>query len=123
MWPLVLYAAFVLALVAGMITTSYVLGQHHSDKATIQPYESGIVTSGPTYVRYGAHFYLVALFFVVFDIEAAFLLAWAVAAREAGWWGYWGVVSFIAVLSIILIYAWKERVLDWGNEVGRRKNA
>lgn len=123
MWPLVLYAALVLVIVAGMIVTSYVLGQRHSEKATVQPYESGIVTSGPTYVRYGAHFYLVALFFVVFDIEAAFLLAWAVAARESGWTGYWGVVSFVIILSVILVYAWKQGVLDWGNMTGRSKNA
>ncbi|WP_447987550.1 NADH-quinone oxidoreductase subunit A [Nitrospira sp. Nam74] len=95
---------------------SYVLGQRHWAPATGTPYESGIVSEGSARVRLSARFYLVAMFFVVFDLEAVFLFAWTVAAREVGWAGYWEVVLFIGVLLASLIYLWGVGALDWATE-------
>ncbi len=114
LWPLALYFAVVLLLVAGMIGLSYVLGEHHRDRATGDPYESGIVSTGSARLRISAKFYLIAMFFVVFDLEAAFIFAWAVALREAGWSGYIEALIFIAVLVATLVYLWREGALDWG---------
>jgi NADH-quinone oxidoreductase subunit A len=114
LWPLAVYFAAVVVLVAGMIGLSYVLGEHHKDRATGEPYESGIVSTGSARVRLSAKFFLVAIFFVVFDLEAVFIFAWAVAARELGWVGYAEVVVFIAVLLAALIYLAREGALDWG---------
>src|SRR5512136_1618354 len=97
-----------------MIGLSYVLGEHHKDRATGEPYESGIVSTGSARVRLSAKFFLVAMFFVVFDLEAVFIFAWAVAARELGWVGYAEVVVFIAILLVALIYLAREGALDWG---------
>ncbi len=119
LWPLAVYFAAVVVLVAGMIGLSYVLGEHHKDRATGQPYESGIVSTGSARVRLSAKFFLVAMFFVVFDLEAVFIFAWAVAARELGWVGYAEVVVFIAILLAALIYLAREGALDWGSS--RRK--
>ena len=113
--PLLVYAALVAVVTATMLA-SYVLGQRHRDPGTGTPYESGIVSEGSARVRLSARFYLVAMFFVVFDLEAVFLFAWAVAAREAGWAGYWEVVIFIAVLVAALIYLWRVGALDWATE-------
>ena len=114
LWPLTLYFVVVLALVGGMIGLSYLLGEQHRDRATGDPYESGIVSTGSARLRVSAKFYLVAMFFVVFDLEAAFIFAWAVAVREVGWSGYIEALVFIAVLAATLVYLWREGALDWG---------
>jgi NADH-quinone oxidoreductase subunit A len=119
LWPLAVYFAAVVVLVAGMIGLSYVLGEHHKDRATGEPYESGIVSTGSARVRLSAKFFLVAMFFVVFDLEAVFIFAWAVAARELGWAGYAEMVVFVAILLVALIYLAREGALDWGSN--RRK--
>jgi len=118
--PLIVYSALVVFVTAAMLA-SYVLGQRHWEQATSTPYESGIVSEGSTHVRFSARFYLVAMFFVVFDLEAVFLFAWAVAAREAGWAGYWEVVIFIGVLVAALIYLWGVGALDWATERANRR--
>ena len=67
---------------------SYVIGERHKAGAADEPFESGIVTVGLARLRLSAKFYLIAMFFVIFDVEAVFLFAWAVAFRELGWAGY-----------------------------------
>lgn len=113
--PLIVYSALVVCVTATMLA-SYVLGQRHRDLGAGTPYESGIVSEGSARMRFSARFYLIAMFFVVFDLEAVFLFAWAVAAREAGWAGYWEVVIFIGVLLAALIYLWGVGALDWATE-------
>ena len=112
-WPLVVYFAFVVVLVAAVIVVSYLLGQRHSEPATGEPYEGGIVSEGSARVRLSVRYSLVAMFFVVFDLEAVFLFAWAGAARELGWRGYGAVVLFVATLAAALIYIWRIGALDW----------
>lgn len=120
LWPLGLYFILVIALVAGMLTVSFVLGQRHNDRATGSPYEAGIVSEGTARVRLSASFYLTAMFFVVFDLEAAFIFAWAVAGRELGWSGYTEVLVFIGVLFVALAYLWRVGALDWAPRAGKR---
>jgi NADH-quinone oxidoreductase subunit A len=114
LWPLVVYFVSVLLLVAGMVGVSYVLGERHREPATGEPYESGIVSTGSAHLRISVKFYLVAVFFVVFDLEAVFVFAWAVALREVGWSGYLEALIFILVLAATLVYLWREGALDWG---------
>jgi len=113
LWPLAVYLVIVLALVVAMLGLSFVLGQRHHERATDSPYESGILSQGSARVRLPAQFYLVAMFFVIFDLEAVFLFAWAVAVREAGWAGYAEAFVFIAVLLATLVYLWRVGALDW----------
>jgi NADH-quinone oxidoreductase subunit A len=122
-WPLAVYFAAVLLIVAVMLTLSYVLGQRHTEPATGVPFESGIVSEGSVQVRLSVKFYLVATFFVVFDLEAVFILLWAVAGRELGWAGYREVLIFIGVLTATLAYLWRTGALDWypaGHNAKRR---
>jgi NADH-quinone oxidoreductase subunit A len=118
--PLIVYSTLVVFVTVVMLA-SYVLGQRHWEPGTSTPYESGIVSEGSARVRLSARFYLVAMFFVVFDLEAVFLFAWAGAAREAGWAGYWEVVIFIGVLLAALIYLWGVGALDWATERPKRR--
>jgi NADH-quinone oxidoreductase subunit A len=112
-WPLAVYIALAGMLVVAMLSLSFVLGQRHKDRATGSPYESGILSEGSARVRFSAKFYLVAMFFVIFDLEAVFLFAWAVAVRETGWTGYAEVLLFITVLLATLAYLWRVGALDW----------
>ncbi len=114
-WPIGLYFILVVLLIAGMLIGSHLLGQRHSEKATGQPYEGGILSEGSAQVRLSAKFYLVAMFFVVFDLEAVFVFAWAVAGKEVGWAGYWEILVFIGILVATLIYLWRLGALDWGS--------
>ena len=84
-------------------------------------YEGGIVSEGSAHVRFSIRYYQVAMFFVVFDLEAAFVYAWAGAAREIGWAGYWGVVLFFATLAAALVYVWRIGALDWSRKSDRSR--
>jgi NADH-quinone oxidoreductase subunit A len=119
LWPLGLYFILVIGLVAVMLGLSYVLGQRHSEAATGEPYEGGIVSAGSAHVRLSLKFYLIAMFFVIFDLEAVFIFSWAIAGRELGWRGYWEVLIFIGVLVATLAYLWRLGALDWN--VKRRR--
>ena len=112
-WPLVVYFVLVILLVAGMLAVSFVLGERHREPATGAPYESGILSQGSAQVRLSAKFYMVAMFFVIFDLEAVFIFLWAIAGRELGWSGYREVLVFIGVLAATLAYLWKVGALDW----------
>ncbi len=112
-WPLAVYIVLVGMLVMAMLSMSFVLGQRHHDRATGSPYESGILSEGSARVRFSSKFYLIAMFFVIFDLEAVFLFAWAVAVRETGWAGYAEALLFITVLLATLAYLWRAGALDW----------
>lgn len=114
MWPFLVYGAIVLALLAIIISLSYFLGQHHKERATGEPYESGILESGSARLRFSSQFYLVAMMFVIFDIEAVFIVLWALAFKEVGWFGYAGAAVFIGLLFAVLIYEWSIGALDFG---------
>lgn len=113
MLPFVLYFGLVLLLVASMLVLSYVLGQRHHNRATGAPYEGGIVSEGSARVRLSAKFYLIAMIFVVFDLEAVFLFSWAVAVRELGWSGFGEALVFTAILIAALVYLARVGGLDW----------
>lgn len=115
LWPLGVYFILVILLTGGMLAVSYVLGQRHQERATGSPYEGGILSEGSARVRLSAKFYLVAVFFVIFDLEAVFIVAWAVAGRELGWAGYWEMFIFVMVLVAALAYLWRLGALDWGS--------
>lgn len=113
-WFLVIFFAIVLILVTIMLVLSHVLGERHKQRATGEPYESGILPTGAARLRLSVKYYLIAMFFVIFDLEAAFIYAWAVSFKELGWAGYIEVLIFILVLLAALIYLWRIGALDWG---------
>jgi NADH-quinone oxidoreductase subunit A len=99
--------------VAGIMLLSWFLGVRTRGHATEQPFESGIAVTGDARLRVTARFYLIAVFFVIFDLEAVYLYTWAVSAREAGWLGYAEAVAFILILLAALVYLWRIGALDW----------
>ena len=113
-WPLAVYSALAFVTVVGMIVISFVLGERHKDKVTQTAYESGILPADAGKLRYSVKFYLVAMFFVVFDVESVFIFAWAVAFRELGWSGFIEIIIFVGVLLAALFYLMRMGALDWG---------
>lgn len=97
-----------------MLGLSYILGQRHKERATDDPYEGGILSTGGARMRFSSQFYLIAMLFVIFDVETIFIVSWAIAFRELGWYGYAGVMIFIILLVVVLIYEWRNGALDFG---------
>ncbi len=118
-WPLIVFALAVISLVGIMIGLSYVLGERHREKTTDEPYESGIPPTGDARLRFSSGFYIIAMFFVIFDLDAAFIMLWAVSFRELGLAGYIGIFVFIAILMVLLVYELSTGALDFGPD-GRK---
>jgi NADH-quinone oxidoreductase subunit A len=114
LWPILVYGAIVLSLVFLMLGLSFVLGQRHQERATGEPYEGGILSAGSARLRFSSQFYLIAMLFVIFDVETIFIVSWAIAFKELGWYGYMGVMVFVILLFVVLIYEWRNGALDFG---------
>lgn len=112
-WAFGAYVGATLFVVVLMIVLSAILGSRNNGRAKNEAFESGVVGVGGGQLRFSAKFYLVAMFFVIFDLEAVFLYAWAVSVRESGWAGFVEAVIFIGVLLIGLLYVWRLGGLDW----------
>lgn len=112
-WAVGLFVAATLGLCVFMIGASALLGGRSRGPSKSLPFESGIVGAGSARQRFSVKFYLVAMLFVIFDIEAVFLFAWAVAVEEVGWPGFWGAAVFIFILLAGLLYDSRVGALDW----------
>ena len=122
-WPLGLYFGLLVLTAAAMLGLSWVLGERHKERATGQPYECGLAATGSARLRFPADFYLVGMFFVIFDLETLFLVAWAIAIRQAGWAGYVEMLLFVGVLAVGLAYLWRIGALEWASRGQRRRRA
>jgi NADH-quinone oxidoreductase subunit A len=114
LWPFIAFAFIVILLVGVMLGLSYILGERHKEKTTDEPYESGIPPTGNARLRFSSGFYIIAMFFVIFDLDVAFIMLWAVSFRELGLPGYLGMLVFIGLLIILLIYELSTGALDFG---------
>lgn len=117
--PLSSYLPLAIAmLVAGVLATvivgvASVLGPKRPTRIKLEPFECGSEPVGPAHQRFAVKFYVVALLFIVFDVEAVFLYPWAVNFKELGWFGYGEMAIFAATLVVALIYIWKKGALNW----------
>lgn len=113
LFPLVLYGGIVIAAIVGLLIASQLLGQKRNDHATHDVYESGVLPVGSPNIKISVPFYLTAILFIIFDLEAVFLFAWAISIREAGWVGFIEVFIFIGILVAGLVYLWRSGALEW----------
>ncbi len=114
LWPFLVYGIAVLLLVSGMLLLSHFLGERHKEPATNKVFESGVKATGSARLLFPIHFYIIAMFFVIFDLEAVFVLSWAISVRSVGWAGYISILIFILELVAVLIYIWRIGALDFG---------
>jgi len=115
-----LYAVIAVGLVGLLMLLSWGIGQRTHSKAKDEAYESGIEPTGPARLSEPVPFYLVAIFFIVFDVEMIFVVSWAVAYDHLGWAGFAQVAFFILILFLGLIHLWKSGGLNWGPSAYRR---
>jgi NADH-quinone oxidoreductase subunit A len=119
----------VLVVIGGMLGLPALLGERHwrnptrrGQRGTYAPYESGIIPTGTARLRLPIQYYLAAMFFVIFDLEAVFIYAWAIAVPETGWWGFGEIALFILILLAALAYLWRVGALDWGAQYRRTED-
>ena len=91
----------------------YILGPNRPDDAKNSPYECGFEAFEDARMKFDVRYYLVAILFILFDLEIAFLVPWAVALKDLGATGFWAVVVFLGILVVGFIYEWKKGALDW----------
>src|SRR6201981_1067433 len=112
-FPVLVQAILAMALAAGLLSVSYLLGKRVRNRVKDMPYESGIVPTGDARHRFSVKFYLVAMLFILFDIEAIFLYPWAVVYRELKIFGFFEMLVFIILVLAGFFYIWKKGALDW----------
>jgi len=114
-----LYVLIATGLILVLLILARFLGNRTSTEQKSQPYESAVLPTGEARLREPVPFYLVAIFFIVFDVEAIFVVSWAVAYDRLGWAGFWQITFFIVILFLGLVYLWKMGGLEWGSETTR----
>jgi NADH-quinone oxidoreductase subunit A len=117
MMALGVFTLMVLILTWALHFVSSRLGEKKPNPEKLRPYECGIIPTGTARFPYPIAFYLVAAFFLVFDVEAAFIFSWAIALERLGWSGWLQISFFIIILLISLFYVWKKGGLEWGSKV------
>ena len=122
-WAVAAFVLGVVALCLLMPGIASLLGGRAFGRSKNDPFESGVVPTGDSHLRFSAKFYLVAMLFVIFDIEALYLFAWAVSIRESGWAGFAEAAVFIAILLAGLVYLWRVGALDWAPRPKDAENA
>ena len=122
-WAFAVFLLGVFGLIAFMLGLSSLLGSKAWGRSKNDPFESGMLPVGSARLRLSAKFYLVAMLFVIFDVEALYLFAWAVSVRESGWAGLIEATVFIAILLAGLVYLWRIGALDWAPEGRRNRQA
>ena len=113
-FSLVIFALMVTAVIGLLLFIASWLGVKKPNTEKLRPYESGVIPTGSARLRYPVPFYLVAIFFLLFDVEAAYIFSWAIAWEKLGWAGWLRISFFIAVLILGLVYVWRKGGLEWG---------
>jgi NADH-quinone oxidoreductase subunit A len=112
--PLLMHFGIATILASVIVTLSWLIGQHKPGEAKMSAYECGVMPIGDARGRFSVKFYLVAMLFILFDVEAVFLYPWAVILRELKMFGFWEMMLYILIVLVGLFYVWKKGVLDWG---------
>lgn len=112
-FSLIVYTMLVIVLIGIQLLIAAWLGEKKENPEKLRAYESGVIPTGTARLRYPVPFYMVAIFFLLFDVEGAYIFTWAVAYEDLGWAGYLQMSFFIVVLLVGLFYIWKKGGLDW----------
>ncbi|MDJ0934615.1 MAG: NADH-quinone oxidoreductase subunit A [Kiloniellales bacterium] len=111
--PILIFIGIAVAMAVLIVAASYILGEQRPDSEKVSAYECGFEAFDDARSRFDVRFYLVAILFIIFDLEVAFLFPWAVSLGETGEFGFWSMMVFLAILTIGFIYEWKKGALEW----------
>ena len=112
-FPILVFLAIAGGIAIAMITASFVLARQRPDSEKLSPYECGFDPFEDARIRFDVRYYLVAILFIIFDLEVAFLFPWAVSLKDIGWFGFLSMIGFLGVLTVGFIYEWCKGALDW----------
>jgi NADH-quinone oxidoreductase subunit A len=112
-YPILLFILVGLAVGVAPLVLGRLLGPDHPDPQKLSPYECGFEAFEDARMKFDVRYYLVAILFILFDLEIAFLFPWAVALREIGPVGFWSMMVFLGILVVGFVYEWKKGALDW----------
>jgi NADH-quinone oxidoreductase subunit A len=111
--PILIFILVGLAIGGIMIALGFILGPHRPDSEKLSPYECGFEAFEDSRMKFDVRYYLVAILFIIFDLEIAFLFPWAIVLENIGWFGYLAMSLFLGILVIGFIYEWKKGALEW----------
>jgi len=120
--PLLMQVVVVGALAGGMVGMSWFIGRHRNIKEKLEAYECGIPAEGDARGRFSVRFYMVAMLFILFDVEAVFMLPWAVIYRQlphitgSRMFGFWEMLVYLGFVALGVFYVWKKGILDWASD-------
>ena len=112
-FPILVFLAISLGLAIAMVAASLIAGTKRPDKDKLAAYECGFDAFDDARSKFDVRFYLVAILFIIFDLEVAFLFPWAITLGDIGMFGFWSMIVFLGILTIGFIYEWKKGALDW----------
>ena len=122
--PLVLQILAALAMAVGMVAASFFIGKHKNSRTKSGTYECGMDPVGDARGRFSVRFYMVAMLFILFDVEAVFMLPWAVIFKQlphltgSRMFGFWEMLVYLGFVAVGLFYVWKKGILDWASDKG-----
>ena len=111
--PILIFLGIAIGLSVIIVAASYVVARQRPDSEKVSAYECGFEAFDDARSRFDVRFYLVAILFIIFDLEVAFLFPWAVALGDIGLIGFWSMVIFLGILTVGFIYEWKKGALEW----------
>ena len=111
--PILVFLGIAVAVSLAMVAGSYVVARQKPDSEKLSPYECGFEPFDDARSKFDVRYYLVAILFIIFDLEVAFLFPWAVTLGSIGMFGFWSMVVFLAVLTVGFIYEWRKGALEW----------
>jgi NADH-quinone oxidoreductase subunit A len=111
--PLVIFIAVAVGIAGGLLIVPFVIAYKAPDPEKLSAYECGFNAFDDARMKFDVRFYLVAILFIIFDLEVSFLFPWAIAFGDLGLYGYWSVIVFLGVLTVGFIYEWRKGALEW----------
>ena len=112
-FPILVFLVIALGLAATMVAASFIAARQNPNSEKLSPYECGFEPFEDARMRFDVRYYLVAILFIIFDLEVAFLFPWAVSLGDIGTFGFWSMVVFLAVLTVGFAYEWMKGALEW----------
>ena len=111
--PLVIFIAVSMVIAGALLVLPFVLAYKSPDPEKLSAYECGFNAFDDARMKFDVRFYLVAILFIIFDLEVAFLFPWAITFGDLGWYGYWSMMIFLGVLTVGFVYEWRKGALEW----------
>jgi NADH-quinone oxidoreductase subunit A len=111
--PLVIFLGIALLIGVALLVSPFLIAYQNPDPEKLSAYECGFNAFDDARMKFDVRFYLVAILFIIFDLEVAFLFPWAVAFKEVGLFGFWSMMAFLGVLTVGFVYEWRKGALEW----------